>query len=73
MFELISVSFLTSLVYSLAALLMLFLGLRWLDKRNGREWSETAKLIRSEAHASAIYYAARWLGGCILIGLVMSR
>jgi len=73
MFELIGVSYLTSLGYALSALLMLFVGLRWLDSRNGRPWKETAQLIRSEAHAAAIYYAARWLGACILIGLVMSR
>ncbi len=73
MFELIGVSFLTSLGYALAALLILFLGLRWLDARNERPWKETIEKIREEPLAASIYYAARWLGACILIGLVMSR
>jgi hypothetical protein len=73
MLELIGVSFVTSLLYAGAALLLLFYGLRWLDYRNGRPWKDSIKTIRGNAHASAIYYAARWLGACILIGLVMSR
>lgn len=73
MIELIGVSFLTSLVYAAAALLMLFFGLRWLDSRTGRPWKDTISIIRGDANASAIYFAARWIGACLLIGLVMSR
>ena len=73
MIELISVSFLTSLVYSFAALFFLYLGLRWLDKKNVGDFQEAILKIREDSIASAIYYGARWLGACLLIGLVMSR
>lgn len=73
MLELIGVSYLTSIFYSVSAILLLFLCLKWLDKSNGRPWKDSIKIIRKDSHATAIYYAARWLGACILVGLVMSR
>jgi high-affinity Fe2+/Pb2+ permease len=73
MFELIGTSFVVTLFYALAALLLLFLGLRWLDSRNERPWKEAIEKIRENEIASAIYYAARWIGACLLVGMVMSR
>lgn len=73
MLELIGVSFATSLGYALTALFLLFFGHRLLDRIAGRPWDETIEIIRGNALATAIYFAARWVGSCLLIGLVMSR
>ena len=73
MFELVSFSFATALVYAAAAILMLFWLLRRLDKINGRPWSETIEIIRESPLATAVYYGFRWIGACMLIGWIMSR
>ena len=66
-------SFITSLIYSLSALYFLYKGLRWLDKKNVGDFQKAIMKIREESNASAIYYGMRWLGACLLIGMVMSR
>ena len=57
--------------YAVGALLILFWGLRLLDKRAGRPWSETVEIIRGKdnenATATSLYYAARWIGACIVV------
>lgn len=63
----------TDLVYALLAMLLLWLGLRYLDKANGRPWIETMDIIRSDSLATSHYYGARWIGACLIIGMLLSR
>ena len=73
MLEFLQFTVMVDLGYALAALLGLFLGLRWLDKRNGRPWAQTMDIIRSDALAAAVYYAARWAGACLVVAAFLSR
>ncbi|MBU4244510.1 MAG: hypothetical protein KUA35_09080 [Pseudodesulfovibrio sp.] len=73
MVELIGYSFVVDLFYTAVALLLLFFGLRLLDARSGRPWTDTIRIIRKDPHATALYYAARWIGACLLVGLLLSR
>lgn len=67
MHDVIILSALVDVGYAIGALLALFLGLRYLDKRAGRPWGDTMGIIRGNDLATAIYYAARWIGACIVV------
>jgi hypothetical protein len=71
MTELITVQYLTTLLYALSALAMVLAVLRWLDKGAGRPWGEIINVIRKEPHAAALYYGLRFAGACLLVGMVM--
>ncbi len=34
-------------------------------------WGMISRTINSEALPAAIYYSARWVGGCVLLGLLL--
>lgn len=35
-------------------------------------WADTVfNVIESDARAAAIYYSARWAGGCVLMGMLL--
>jgi len=35
------------------------------------QWAETVARIESDAKSAAIYYGARWAGGCVLMGMLL--
>lgn len=73
MTEMMGLDMLVSACYALVALLALFLGLRKLDQRAGRPWAETMDIIREDPRATATYYAARWLGACLVVAAFIAR
>lgn len=64
-------SFLIDLFYAVVASLVVFYGLRYLDKRSGRKWSETIGIIREDPVGSAIYHGARILALCLFFGMLL--
>lgn len=71
--EMMGIDLAVSAAYALLAVFVLFFGLRWLDKRNGRPWNETIGKIREDSLASSIYYSARWLGACLVVASFIAR
>ncbi|MCJ2164656.1 MULTISPECIES: transglycosylase SLT domain-containing protein [unclassified Pseudodesulfovibrio] len=69
--EVAGLSFLIDLVYTLTSALLLFYGLRFLDKRSGRPWKGTMATIRQDPLASALYHGLRILALCLFAGLLM--
>lgn len=67
--------FLTAALLKLGfALLAIYAVVRvsaWLDDRSNRAWSDTIEFILGNALGTAIYYGARFLGICILVGWVV--
>lgn len=60
-----------NLVYALGAILALFLVLRWLDRRmRAGKWNVGVALTEDRL-AAAIYLGLRFLGACLLMGLVL--
>lgn len=57
--------------YAALAAVAVWSGLRWLDRSLGLPFSGTVKIIRRSAVATAIYYAARILAICLLVGMVI--
>ena len=71
--ELLIIDTAISMVYAILALLGLFYGLRFLDRKAGRSFDETMEIIRNEALPTSIYYGMRWLGACIVIACFILR
>jgi hypothetical protein len=52
---------------------------RLMDRANGHalvsrsRWSEVLRRIESDPSACAAYYGRRWVGICLLVGLLFSR
>lgn len=59
--------------YAALAVAMVFYWLLHLDRRSGAPWTTNAQIIRSEPGATALYFGLRWLGTCILVGLLLGR
>jgi hypothetical protein len=72
-------SLLLSLAAALVALVALFFGLRFFDILAGRPFRSkdaaarggVVNIIHSDPRATAHYYGLRFLGACILFGLVV--
>lgn len=60
------VNLIVEFVYKLAALFVLWLCLRGLERFNGRTWSNTIEKIEGDPLALAIYQSALWIG-CALV------
>ena len=69
--ELAGFSYLVDLCYTMTAALLLFFGLRYLDKRSGRPWPDTMQGILKDPVASALYHGLRILALCIFAGLLL--
>jgi len=49
---------------------------RLMDRANRRahgRWREALSVIESEPMAAGIYYGCRWVGICLLVGMLFSR
>ena len=69
---------------AIALIILSFVGIacawglsRLMDRRNARSgawsWAVVLGKIQTEPLPAAIYYGARWLGICLLIGMLFSR
>ncbi len=66
LFESATINLVIEFVYKLIALFILWLGLRLLERYNGRSWSNTIEIIEGDPLALAIYRSAMWIG-CALV------
>lgn len=48
---------------------------RLMDRANRRRtaWSRALTVIESEPLAAGVYYGCRWIGICLLVGMLFSR
>lgn len=59
--------------YALAAVLAIITLLKWFDRTNGvRFGRDILSVIRNDPTATAHYFGARFIGVCILVGLVIA-
>lgn len=61
-----------TLVMSGFAILIVWLVLRFLDKAANRPFTQSFEVINDSPVALAVYYGLRFLGACLLCGLVVS-
>ncbi len=61
-----SINLVIEFVYKIIALFILWMGLRLLERYNGRSWSNTLEIIEGDALALSIYRSAMWIG-CALV------
>ncbi|SEG12872.1 hypothetical protein [Marinobacterium lutimaris] len=66
------VSSLLTLAFALLALFMGWLSLRLLDRMGGINFKETVGRITYEPKPAAIYFGLRFVGVCVLLGMVLS-
>lgn len=72
MTEVMITSGLYRLVFAVVAILSLFLLLRLLDHLSGTTFRLTFKRITYDPRSAALYFGLRFLGACILLGLLLS-
>nr|WP_245634998.1 hypothetical protein [Marinobacterium profundum] len=72
MAEVLTANAVITLMYALFALFAGWLALRALDVLGGVDFKTTAWRISSEPLSAAIYFGARFIGVCLLIGQVVS-
>ena len=72
MIDVLMTSSAMTLGFALLALLMGWLALRVLDRTGGVNFKETMGRISYEPKPAAIYFGLRFIGMCLLIGLVLS-
>ncbi len=73
MIEFVSNSLLLNLLYALLVVLLLFLLLRFFDHRMGITFKDCwNEIVRDQNTAMAAYLGLRFVGCCILLGLIIS-
>lgn len=72
MIETMLLSFGAKLVCALAAVEMVVWLLRRLDKRAGFDFKEFFDDLKNDPSAAAYYLAGRFIGACLLVGLVVA-
>lgn len=72
-------AFVARLVYATAALILILFTLRWFNGINNRGlrdktagFDAALRRIRADSQAAAMYYGLRFVGICLLYGMVMS-
>lgn len=65
-------SLLMQAVTAVAALLLIWVLFRVLDKGTGMPFSKAIETIYQSPNAVALYYGLRFLGACVLIGQLLS-
>jgi hypothetical protein len=70
--EFIGLAALLNLGYAAAAIIMTVYLTRWLDRRARVRFPSILERITHEPLAAALYFGARFLGACLLVGLVLS-
>lgn len=68
--DLILVSQTLDLFWALLAILLVVIVSVWLDRRAKVAFPESLSQMRRDARATAVYYGLRFLGLCLLVGLV---
>ncbi|WP_010323641.1 hypothetical protein [Marinobacterium stanieri] len=71
MTELLTMNALITLGYALFALLAVFYILRVFDQLGRISFRSTMMTIAGDPHAAALYFGCRFIGVCLLIGLVV--
>jgi hypothetical protein len=61
------------LFWALGGVVLAVLVSRWLDARAGVRFRDALDIIRSDPRAAARYYGQRFLGICLLVGLVIRQ
>lgn len=61
-----------TLLFALVAILAAWGMLRWLDVIAGVNFKTTIREVCRNEHSAALYFGLRFLGVCILLGLVLS-
>ena len=59
------------IIVALIALLATWGALRLLDSLGGKPFGGALNAIRGGSYATAIYYGLRFVGACLLVGLVL--
>jgi hypothetical protein len=72
MHDFIGLAALLNLTYAAAAILVTVYLTRWLDRRARIRFPAIMERISNDPMAAALYFGARFLGACILVGLVLS-
>ncbi|TKA91822.1 hypothetical protein FAZ79_00515 [Guyparkeria sp. SB14A] len=72
MSEVLFTSTLFTLVMALAAVIGAVFTLRWLDRRAGHSFREAIEVLRHDPLGLALYHGLRFLGVCLLVGLLFS-
>jgi len=70
--EVIMTSTMLSVFYALVAVLGAWLMLRLLDRVSGVDFTKTMLGVCANEHSAAIYLGLRFMGVCILFGMVLS-
>ena len=70
--EVILTSIVVKLLTALAALLIVWGMFRLLDKGTGHPFSEAMEKMYESPLAVAAYYGLRFVGACLLVGLLLS-
>jgi hypothetical protein len=69
---LLTVSGIQTLAFALIAILLGWLLLRGLDRLSRVDFKLTMTRIAHEPHAAALYFGCRFVGVCLLLGMVLS-
>lgn len=69
--QLLIISTLQTLFIATAAILLVWLLLRLLDKALGRKFGEIYDVIIKDSKATALYFGLRFIGACVLVGLAL--
>lgn len=70
--EVIATSSALTLMWAILAMAMVWGLLRLFDRVSGFDPKETLRGIRNHEMAAAVYLGMRFLGACLLVGLVLS-
>jgi len=69
--EIAGLSYLIDLVYTITAAMLAVFGLRYLDRRSGRKWSDTIAIINRTSVGSAIYHGLRIAAVLAFFGMML--
>ncbi len=72
MTEVLVTSSAMTVTFALVAIIMGWFLLRWLDRMGGVVFEQTVKGICDEPVAAALYFGLRFVGVCVLLGMVIS-
>lgn len=76
MFEVMFIGAVALIVLAIVGVTAAWLLARLMDRANSRasgQWKHVLTKIESDSLSCSIYYGARWLGICVLLGWLFSR
>ena len=69
--QILLISSLQTLSLAACALVLVWLLLRAMDKSGNHKFTSVTETLRQDPMAAAVYYGARFIGACLLVGLVI--